>query len=242
MSEPSNAELDAQVIDLDRRREQSTAWLGRCQLSASGKAIPNLNNTLLGLRAVLPDHFAYDQMLCAPMLVKPLEGEKGFTARPVTDVNVGIVQEKLQQLGLERVSKDTVHQAVDIRAHERRFHPVRDYLESLQWDGTSRLANLFQTYFGAEATDYSTAIGAMFMTSMVARIFDPGCKADHMVVLEGPQGTLKSTACSCLGGKWFSDNLPDVRAGKDVIATSARQMADRSHRNARNGSRRKRAN
>jgi hypothetical protein len=183
-----NAALDAKVIELDRVREQAMAWLTECICGETGKPLPNLANVLIGLRAVLPDTFAYDEMLCAPMLMRALAKEREFAPRPVTDVDVGIVQVRLQHLGLKRVAKDTVHQAVDIRAYERRFHPVRDYLNGLQWDGTSRTSSLFPVYFGTEDTEYAKAVGAMFLISMVARIFQPGCKADYMLVLEGRKG------------------------------------------------------
>jgi predicted P-loop ATPase len=84
------------------------------------------------------------------------------------------------------------------------------------WDGVPRLARFFQTYFGSEHSPYVAEIGPMFLRAMVARIVKPGCQADYMVVLEGPHGARKSTACKILGGEWFSANLPDVRVGKDV--------------------------
>jgi len=191
-------------------------WLAQCVLGETGKPLAVLANALAAVRAVMPHAFAYNEMLRAPLLMQPLEDRLEPLPRPVTDVDVGIVQERLQHLGLKRLSKDIVHQAVDVRAHERRFHPVKDYLGGLQWDGVARLADLFPNYFGAEVTPYTRAIGSMFLISMVARILEPGCKADHLPVIEGPQGTLKSSACQILGGDWFSDNLPDVTAGKDV--------------------------
>jgi predicted P-loop ATPase len=164
----------------------------------------------------MPAAFAHDEMMRATMLMTPLKLEADFLPRTVRDVDVGLVQEKLQHFGLTRISKDTVHQAVDMRAHERRFHPVRDYLNSLSWDGTPRIAKFASVYLASEHTPYTEHIVSMFLISMVARIFDPGCKVDHMLVFEGPQRGLKSTACSVLGGKWFSDNLPDITAGKVV--------------------------
>jgi Virulence-associated protein E-like domain len=198
--------------------QNPTPWLAQCVLGETGKPLAVLANALAAVRAVMPHAFAYNEMLRAPLLMQPLEDRLEPLPRPVTDVDVGIVQERLQHLGLKRLSKDIVHQAVDVRAHERRFHPVKDYLGGLQWDGVTRLADLFPNYFGAEVTPYTRAIGSMFLISMVARILEPGCKADHLPVIEGPQGTLKSSACQILGGDWFSDNLPDVTAGKAPLA------------------------
>lgn len=192
-----------------------STWLTRCILDR-GEPLPILANALIALEATLPRAFAYDEMLRASILMKALKPESEFLPRTITDLDVGLVQQKLQHLGLRRITKDIVHQAVDIRAHELRFHPVRDYLDGLSWDAKPRLAQFASTYLGAAPTPYAERIGSMFLISMVARIFDPGCKVDHMLVLEGPQGALKSTACSVLGDIWFSDNLPDVAGGKDV--------------------------
>jgi predicted P-loop ATPase len=136
---------------------------------------------------------------------------------PVDDVYVTRIQEWLQLNGLPMIGTSVVHEAINMRAHDRYFHPVRDYLDQLRWDGKPRVAGWLVSYLGVDPSDYATAIGRMFMVATVARIYQPGCQADYMLILEGPQGTFKSSACRVLAGEWFSDNLPDIAtAGKDV--------------------------
>ncbi|MGO7508889.1 VapE domain-containing protein [Rhizobium ruizarguesonis] len=178
--------------------------------------MPILANALIALRAILPDAFALDEMARIPVLRHPLDAERGFQPRPVTDIDVSIVQDRLQHAGLKQIGREVIHQAVMHRAHECRFHPVRDWLDNLQWDGINRLPSLFSKYFGSEASPYVAEIGRMFLISMVARIYRPGCKADHLPVIEGRQGTMKSTACKVLGGEWYSDAMPEINNGKDA--------------------------
>jgi hypothetical protein len=198
---------------------QPQDWLDHCQRNSEGNLRSNLANMMVGLREApeLHDLFAYDEMLRAPLLMRQFpEANMPLDPHPIRDADVTAVQELLQLAGLTAVSKDTAHAAVDLRARERAFHPVRDYLNALRWDGTERLGSWLNNCLGVEIDDYARGIGTMFLLAMVARIFDPGCKADYMLVLEGPQGAQKSTACAILGGQWFSDSLPDIRSGKDV--------------------------
>lgn len=188
-------------------------------MDQTGSIPPILANVLCALREhpALTHCFAWDEMVLMPMLVKPLPGRNhGRLPRPVTDADVAQVQELLQREGITRLGRETTHQAVDARASENAFHPVRDYLDALAWDGKERLDSWLTDYLGAEASKYTSAIGRMFPIALVARVYDPGCRADYMLVLEGPQGKLKSTACRVLGGPWFSDALPDVGVGKDA--------------------------
>jgi len=199
------------------------AWKDEWQTSDEGTPRSNLANALHALRHApeLAELFARDEMLRADILFNQVPSrvfaEPWAGPRPLRDTDVTAVQEWLQRVGLTSLTKDATHQAVAKRASERAFHPVRTYLNGLRWDGTKRLATWLHTYLGAERNAYTAGIGLMFMVAMIARVLDPGCKADYMLVLEGEQGSKKSTACAVLGGAWFSDSLPDLRSGgKDI--------------------------
>lgn len=212
------AERQAQAVERMEPRHDS---LQGAQTDKEGEPRGNLFNALLPLREApdLADLLAYDEMLRAPFLMGDIPGSQRARLekpRPLEDADVTAFQEHLQSIGLPKLGKDTTHQAVDLRARERGFHPVKSYLARLRWDQAPRLSTWLHTYCKADQSEYAKGIGIMFMIAMVARIYEPGCKCDYMLVFEGAQGSRKSTACAILAGEWYSDNLPDIRGGKDV--------------------------
>ena len=91
---------------------------------------------------------------------------------------------------------------------DRRFHPIRDYLDALPpWDGIVRLERLYIDYLGAEDSSYVRAATRKPFVAAVARIYHPGTKFDNVPILDGPQGIGKSTLYYNLGGDYFSDSL-----------------------------------
>jgi Virulence-associated protein E-like domain len=102
-----------------------------------------------------------------------------------------------------------VMEAVQTLANHHRFHPVRDYLDGLEWDGTPRIDSWLVSYGGAGDTPYTRAVGVLTLIAAVRRVREPGCKFDETLVLEGPEGINKSEALRVLAVKseWFSDSL-----------------------------------
>ena len=90
---------------------------------------------------------------------------------------------------------------------ERVYHPVKEYLDGLSWDGVERLDTLLIDYLGAEDTPYVRAVTRKTFVAAVARIYEPGIKFDSILVLNGPQGIGKSTFFARLGREWYSDSL-----------------------------------
>jgi len=106
-----------------------------------------------------------------------------------------------------KVPKNDMLDALSACASDQAYHPVKDYLNSLQWDGAPRLDTLFIDYMGAADTPYTRAVTRKAFTAAVARVMTPGCKYDTMLVLVGAQGRYKSTIFAKMGGEWFSDSL-----------------------------------
>lgn len=99
---------------------------------------------------------------------------------------------------------------------ERLYHPIKDYLSTLVWDGKERVDTLLVDYMGADDTPYVRAVTRKTLVAAVARIHEPGVKFDSVLVLNGPQGCGKSTFFSKLGREWYSDSLTisDMKDGK----------------------------
>jgi predicted P-loop ATPase len=117
------------------------------------------------------------------------------------------------------VSGNQVNEAKTVAARANGFHPVREYLNNIVWDGEYRLSAWVSRYLGCDSESaIEQAFGYLWIISAVARVFDPGCKADHVLILEGEQGIGKSTALQVLGGDWFTDSPFEIGSKDSFLA------------------------
>lgn len=192
-------------------------WTNQLTMS-KGLFAQTIDNVLIILRndEKLKDSIAYDEFKERAVLVGDTPWSKvNKRIQPdwvdTDDAGLRYYIEKVYKI--ENVSK--IRDALDVALMDRGFHPVREYVESLEWDGTKRIDTALIDYLGAEDTPYTRAVTRKALIGAVARIFRPGCKHDHMLVLVGPQGCGKSTFLQMLGGKWFSDSVYTV-SGKEA--------------------------
>ena len=138
--------------------------------------------------------------------------------RQMTDDDILKVTEIMQSDLFPSIGIETVRHGVQAAAAGNTFHPVREYLESLQWDGVGRAAALFTTYFPCASEDpqYLRAVGEKFLIGAVARVMQPGCKVDTMPVIAGSQGQKKSSGLAALvGDQWYGNDMPSMNANTD---------------------------
>ncbi|HQS59746.1 MAG: hypothetical protein B7Y56_03105 [Gallionellales bacterium 35-53-114] len=114
-----------------------------------------------------------------------------------------------QNLRLFIKASSNLADGIRAEADQNKFHPVREHLDSLVWDGKDRLEDWLSDYVGVEKSPYTSLVARYFLIGMVARIYRPGCKMDTALILEGIQGEGKSTLAKILAGDehWFSDTV-----------------------------------
>ena len=113
-------------------------------------------------------------------------------------------------------STSTIAEGVELVANRNRFHPVRAWLNTLEWDGCDRNEYWLHELLGVEDNEYSRLVGKLWLRQAVNRIMHPGAKGDYVLILEGKQGLMKSTALKRLGGEWSSDAPLDLNS-KDAF-------------------------
>lgn len=187
----------------------------------TGKPKPTIKNVILVLENYCEKAiFEFDSFYQAEQYASEPPWKDGpgiWTGKAISDSDIGRIKNWFgERFGFEP-SDNTISGAVSVVARRNSRHPVQKYVKELVWDGKARLDTWLKKYMNAEGPDeYLAAVGRKLLCACVARVMNPGCKWDYVVIFEGKQGIGKSTACSILGGSWFTDTIGDI-TNKDAV-------------------------
>jgi len=134
------------------------------------------------------------------------------------DANLRVWLEKNYDI----TGKEKIADAMTAVLTRHSYHPVREYLDGLHWDGVPRLERLIIDYIGASDTEINRAMTRKHFIAAVGRIYQPGVKYDQCLIMTGPEGVGKSTLLSIMGGKWFNDSITTTegKEGMDQLRRS----------------------
>ncbi len=149
---------------------------------------------------------------------RPSDAPAGLTHGDWTDVDTTRTQHWLADAYALDLGAESTLSAVMVAARARPFHPLRSWLDGLRWDGHKRVPTWLVDVMGCDDTAYVRAVGQAWAISAIARAYNPGCKVDTVLVLEGPPGTFKSSVLRAIvGDAWFLEmSITDV-ANKDAM-------------------------
>lgn len=185
----------------------------------AGKIVSNFPNCLKLMRHIRDQlGLAYDEFGGSTHLTAAELPWSVDVGRRLDDDVVRRIRQYFVEATDANWTKDDVLEAALTIARENTVHPVRDYLDGLTWDGVPRIDKLLVTYAGAMDNAYVRAIGAKTLIAGVRRVRQPGCKFDNVIVLEGSQGSGKSSFVKLLSPhvEWFSDSPIGNTESKDA--------------------------
>lgn len=196
--------------------EYDTEWLSELEYTEQGKLRSTISNFSLIIEnePLLKERIAYNEFSNRANVIGQLPWRAKGNLQDWTDTDDSGLREFIEKhYGISSTAKCADALALSFEKH--RFHPIRDYLNNLEWDGEKRIDTLLIDYLGAEDSRYVRTVTRKVLVAAVTRVFNPGCKFDNMLILSGKQGVGKSTIIKKLGKDWYSDSLSTV-SGKDA--------------------------
>ena len=136
---------------------------------------------------------------------KPEWDESLEVGKILDDENIVLIKYYLSKIHDFEPNKSIIGEACFIIAKRRCYHPIKQYIEAAQWDGVERLDHWLIHTVGCPNNAYTRQVSAKFLIAAVNRVYRPGCKFDHMLILESEQGTKKSTLVEELANQWYLD-------------------------------------
>ncbi|WP_242862719.1 virulence-associated E family protein [Clostridium botulinum] len=208
------AQEDFEVVETEE--EVSTEWLYELEYTEQGKLRSTISNFSLILEnePLLKGRIAFNEFSNRANVTGQLPWRAKGNFQDWADIDDSGLREFIEKY--YKINSPTkCSDALTLSFERHRFHPIKDYLNGLLWDGQKRIDTLLIDYLGAEDNNYVRTVTRKILVAAVARVFVPGIKFDNMPVLSGPQGIGKSTIIKKLGQEWYSDSLTTVN-GKEA--------------------------
>lgn len=205
--------IEEEFTVISEENEASTdydkEWLKELETAPkSSMPLPSRNNIKLILKNdhMINDTFRTNEFSGQKEVKGSPYWRKGKKTSPLwTDIDDVAIRNHIGTVyGIEADKK--VNDLMMVMFADKSYHPVKDYLESLEWDGQERLDTFFIDYLGAADEPYVRRVTELSLVGAVARIYEPGVKFDTMLVLYGRQGQGKSYILKRLGREWFNDS------------------------------------
>jgi predicted P-loop ATPase len=205
-----------QTTAADARRPQTSNWQSRLAISENKEGELTMKSNFYNLLILLEnDHNLKDCFRFNELTSKVIvNGNNIMPAGELEDGTISVIREYLanayQHLKSHHIkweATETLNAVLHI-ARKNSYHPIKDYLNSLKWDGIERISHFFSDYCGTKKDEYTDHVAKSFFISAVARVMAPGCKVDTMLILEGVQGLGKSSLLRalCKDKEWFRDS------------------------------------
>jgi predicted P-loop ATPase len=205
------------VFNEEIEEEENLEWAKDLKIDGKGKYLsiaPNIN-LIIKNDPKLKGGFKYNEFDNKRYIFRSLPWRNGITdPEIVRNVDYSGIRNYIESI-YDIVGNLKIDDSLALEFERHSYHPIKNYLSGLKWDGVERVDTLLVEYFGALDNIYTREAIRKMLVGAVARIFNPGCKFDYVLTLVSEEGTGKSTFVKKLGKQWFSDTFLTV-TGKEA--------------------------